>query len=889
MKRGMLVGLFVVILLIGIASAVFEIESSSVDKTYSAGQFISGDLEMNFNEQIDANFTSNFAGGISLLELLDKSGYDDDDFSCIPITCEREFKASNGDEIKVIDVGDGELFGFKIGGKDVELVSLKFDIVGNMGTSCSNQVKINLLNDKSIDFYNDNYVNQTCMAKDYGCYEEEDVQEAVITSDPYCEMINLTAGAAYRIGAEVKEGSTTGELVMELYEYESGDILGECILPEQTQQLEDISCIVEYSSLEDFNAFVCISAESGTDYKIKTETDNVCGMIEADPSEEFQRDYKIYAQKMRYGKVNKTFDEDVFEKLNPEKSGLIDVLQEYIDDSYNADCSDDCVIVFSVSGANGDATLDSLEIVYNSRGAFGTVSDKIYDVSEEKPKITGHNLSFEIRDMGFVAPEILGLNDFTLEFDGDEILEEEINISVGFSFDITPKIVYLGISTEFEAVSSKNITRSEWSFGDGKSGVSDSAIASHVYEQSGEYGLEVELESASGEKSKKTFTINVGNAKDSAEILIGRYESRIPNITADVNSFSPWIRSKLNEVFNVSELETLIDSIKTDFASVVEDTEYEEIVQRLINLDVPKAISVSLSGNVPFAVGYNNININHIEEIFTKEIEDEGRVKNSVMSWAEGNYQVNVEFQVISASKDSGKEDVLTSIKLDISPKKQSVEQAYLIIDYPLGGIKFKQEYGQQALAGGAYIPLSSGYSGSIEFLIPEFIEMSELGAHITPGIETLEQLAGEGVIGEAGGFPIGFIIIALSMLIGATLIVYIFLQEWYKRRYESFLFKSKDDLYNLINFIANGRKAKLDDKNIERKLKKSGWNNEQIGYATKKLEGKRTGMYEIPIFKFFEQKRVKKEIAKRRKVAPVRAPVGVRQAGARFIKRPKL
>jgi hypothetical protein len=47
-------------------------------------------------------------------------------------------------------------------------------------------------------------------------------------------------------------------------------------------------------------------------------------------------------------------------------------------------------------------------------------------------------------------------------------------------------------------------------------------------------------------------------------------------------------------------------------------------------------------------------------------------------------------------------------------------------------------------------------------------------------------------------------------------------------------------------------------------KLREFNWSNEQITYVWKKLHGKRTGMWEIPIFKFIENLEVKREIKKR-------------------------
>ncbi len=53
-------------------------------------------------------------------------------------------------------------------------------------------------------------------------------------------------------------------------------------------------------------------------------------------------------------------------------------------------------------------------------------------------------------------------------------------------------------------------------------------------------------------------------------------------------------------------------------------------------------------------------------------------------------------------------------------------------------------------------------------------------------------------------------------------------------------------NLYNLINYIENEKKKGTGERDIAGKLKKSGWNSEQVTYALRKYAGKRTGMPEI-------------------------------------------
>ena len=107
--------------------------------------------------------------------------------------------------------------------------------------------------------------------------------------------------------------------------------------------------------------------------------------------------------------------------------------------------------------------------------------------------------------------------------------------------------------------------------------------------------------------------------------------------------------------------------------------------------------------------------------------------------------------------------------------------------------------------------------------------------------------------------------IILFCILFFIAFVVYILLQEWYKRYYESYLFKDKNQLFNAIAFMNNAENQKMSKDEIFRKLKPYRWNSEQLHYAWNKLHGWRTGMWEIPLFKIFENKKVAEELAKRR------------------------
>jgi len=89
---------------------------------------------------------------------------------------------------------------------------------------------------------------------------------------------------------------------------------------------------------------------------------------------------------------------------------------------------------------------------------------------------------------------------------------------------------------------------------------------------------------------------------------------------------------------------------------------------------------------------------------------------------------------------------------------------------------------------------------------------------------------------------------LALLGLLVLYIILHIILQEWYKKHYENYLFKNKNFLFNIMNYIHQEKVKGKNDGEIEKNLKKSGWNSEQIRYAVRKFYGKRTGMWEIPM-----------------------------------------
>jgi hypothetical protein len=113
---------------------------------------------------------------------------------------------------------------------------------------------------------------------------------------------------------------------------------------------------------------------------------------------------------------------------------------------------------------------------------------------------------------------------------------------------------------------------------------------------------------------------------------------------------------------------------------------------------------------------------------------------------------------------------------------------------------------------------------------------------------------------------PVGKFIFYIILVFIFGVILYTAMQMWYKARYESYLFKDRKQLFNLVMFITNARARGMDDEKIKEMPKKQKWTNEKIIYALKKSRGERTGLYEIVpverLFAYFRELKVKSNIA---------------------------
>src|SRR3989339_96893 len=838
-----MVGMF----LVSLASASLNFTKVSLKTDYNGGDLIAGKFNLVFVNQTNSLFTSSIGGSKSLLDIVRDSGYvSGTDFRCSPSDCNPAYTFSSGEAYKNINIGDSQnLYGFVINGDGIVLRNLSFQISSNIRDSCLNQLSLDLFDDGIVDLYNTNYVLDGCGDKNYGCFDSSLIAgEGELSSTPYCEKIILPSSPAYSVGAKIKNSTNRyGLIIMEMYlESGPGERLGRCTLPNITSSIQERDCVINYSSTKQITALVCVSVANSANYKINLAGGSTkCGKVGAD-SEGYTTNYEIYAQPLKYGSIQKTFDSRLYSKLMSEsETGLIDSVQLYLDRKYGNNCEDGCVIPFSLIGPSQTISINNIELKYNSDSAIGQNNNLIYNVGSDKMKISSlKTLSIDFEKLNIKTPSISGNRTFELFFDLNRLSSDVISMVSGFGFEISPKYAYIGQSVPFKIILPNNytyVTSSNWDFGDGKTAQSSFGEVAHSYSSGGSYDVTIKVVKSDAAISTKTFKINVGNVYESARLMIVADEARISNVSSQINGFEGWVKAEVEKRTNLTKISTDLASIKRTFESTSQNNSdaLQTIVGQLVKLDVPYSIVIGQKGsNIPLEIGVGNADLSYIKTLSSNSADlDDSELRIKIVDWMESNYDSKIGFEEISRFGDSGVSPIVSKFSINVAPKTDL--EGYLIIDYPFDSILFKENYGQKAVGSGVYIPLSSAQT--IEFIIPGAVKISEIGAYISPDINKLGVI---GSIGQVvGGFNWTIFLTGLLVVLVLAGIAFYFGRMWYIYNYESHLFKNPKDLYNLILFIVNARNKGLSDVEIRKKLKSVGWNYEQIDYSMSKIKSK--------------------------------------------------
>ena len=297
-------------------------------------------------------------------------------------------------------------------------------------------------------------------------------------------------------------------------------------------------------------------------------------------------------------------------------------------------------------------------------------------------------------------------------------------------------------------------------------------------------------------------------------------------------------------------MEDTLTELQKDFAQATTELEYLEIIEKLSILNIPPTIIKTKSANaITFSASDSSINLEALR-IFAGGEYDSSQIeqyKNAINSWVQTSMNAKITYHEFSTTTDL----ILNVFKLELS-EKDFTDRGYIIIQN-LEELSFDKNYSQKEDSGHYSIEFSS-LPQTISFSTTEEIDFANLPLFISTDLNSLSVLT-DIQDSEKEPFKLIILILILFLLVIVGVGVYVGLQIWYKKKYESYLFKNKNNMYNLINYINNEKKQGKLDQEITKNLKKVGWNSEQITYVTKKYAGKRTGMYELSLGKIFKRK----------------------------------
>jgi len=896
MKKGIVFLLVSIILLSSIVLAGFEIGDKDFDleEIYSAKGSLIGWINISLqDEPIESIFSvrdSDFSGEINLIDFLNENDFYAGDYSCLPLNCEKGYVFSDEitDSINIVS-GEGEVVGLKLEGNVRGINEIKFDIDSSAGESCIIPLEIDILDDdENIWKYDFPSSDFNCIASTGDCYQTSS-DEIKLDTVLRCEKVTLKAKKSFEIGAWIRKQGNTN---LKAHLYDLGNLntpLDSCDLPDASESGGNIGCIINPNLTSFGEYYICINADSSSDYTIQYEQEGeMCGFYNIDlfsDEGEYNSDYNVFAKAAKYQGVLKfTVDESLFESIG---INLEEEVYDYIYSEYDRDCTDGCVIPIKIKpGPSQTITFSDILVDYNQTIKSHETNNKIYSLDESSVELSSGFLKLDLGLINITVPEDKGKYELRLFLGGSEIIDDYIYVTESLINWVLPTSVAAAFPTEFianvSAGRNNSIVSYSWDFGDGTETITTTNSVTHTYYDTGLYTLKLEVEDKNGRISNKIISVRVGSPKDIASQTITDFRANINNVTTQINNLPLWYKSEIEKKVSIDDLSSRLRGLETryEIAETIED--YIGIMGNLSEMDVPYAI---ISGESSTGDYFPIIDINpdYLLEIALEQVTDASIYRDSIITWMMDNIDFWAESKVYNLHYDHKIEPLITKIKLKVIPKNDFERDSYLIIEEDYDNIKFKEDYGDKQIGtatGITYDSLIKNIEKITEFVLFEKVDLTEFVIYMSPEFSELPEV--DVSLGacdfdekcESGETwkncrndckPWGRMIIYIIIIVVIAFAVYIFLQEWYKRRYEKHLFKNKNDLFNLISFISNALNQGLERKEVISKLKKFKWSGEQISYAFKKVKGERTGMWEIPVFMWIEKKKLKEELEKRK------------------------
>jgi len=915
MNKKLLFALFIIGLLSlnFINAEISKGNSSGAIKTiYGIREPIEGWINLSINKVANSSvlntfFNLNPGKDINIQELLNSNGlYNGAGYSCYPWDCSENITTTGDSTSKTVTLNKGEskVLGIKILSSELvgSVRSIEFDISSNGGNSCFvSPLKIDVLNEGTYEYFAQNLSNELCsIPKPHGCFDSTAATNSTELEQDiaYCEKVEIPPYKSYLIGANISMDSIDLSKNVKIT-MDAGCGEKECIGNISSNSIKcamTIDC--ELNSIR--NATICIKPQQPTLYKIKYEkTGKVCGYL-IDDEGEYTKDFEIFAYPIKYRAVGSFKFNKSIANIDDLSSAITDNLgNRYLNNGTGINCSKGCVIPIKfLSG------LDNQQIIVNNvkvnftDGGIKRTSNSIGEVISSPPIITVMNPSkLNLDEINILTPNSVGTYQFSIKQGSNELFKSNITVSDVIQIaDIIPKEGVALVNNTFIAVFDRPMNQTAqyfWEFGSEDPIITSGPIVKYKFDNTEDLSLTLTLVTNQG-NSTKTISIQVDTPDTNFNKTIKLYREKLANFSfqlsnSNINDFA---KREIESIVKPLDLKTELDDKERLYFGYLDSQENEKlrVMGELLAMRVPGKLDVSQSiKNSKYLQSSEKISFEKLEEFGAGTVDgDDADFKKKISSWINENMEINFESNTYRIIYSTGEADILFSdMVFNLNPKAD-IPQVYFVIDSPSLADKIKISNGElktkESEDNNAFLvslsDLSNNGSIRVEFLYPLEASIITLPVYISPDLVSVGgnirintgdcnndgKCSGKETYKNCPGDckPWSIAIILIVVLLFVAFVIYILMQEWYKRHYESYLFTNKIQLYNLINFMYNSSNQGTNKSEIFSKLKEREWTGEQLSYAWKKFKGQRVGMWEIPIFKWVENKQVKKELIKR-------------------------
>lgn len=858
MKR-ILTLLLVIILSCSFALATVDIGNYSVNEKYSESSFLKGWIELNFtDEPLGGILTDSLGNSVLLKNALDLSGFS---YTCPTDNCEETFVVSNPESSKTFDLiaGQEKIIGFKLTGTITDIMSISLNITSDAAVSSTNQLKIDLLNDGEIETGNSNPSIYTVPQVNEGCFKDTiSTSEGTITTTPYCQRMELTEAPGFMIGAWIKEETAgTKNFTMSLYTKEGNFSQKKCDLDKADISTEGsfAYCDIEYLTTIKEDYYICIASGDGDgDYKIEfyssEDPDDICGFagLPIDIGTGVLRNevgaYKIVSKAKKFAEVDTISIEDTLQ--SGEK--FSDIAKIYIESEYGSlNCGSNqgpgCMIPIKLmSYADQQITISDSLVNYDTAAAIDIEHSETYNISSsgiiinsDKQKLTLDNL--------FQLPSNEGkLTDYALRLNGEDLFTTDITIEALKAY-LNIRETAVSFPNDFVVnVGGASVSSYDWDFGDNTTVTTSTNTVSHTYSQIKNYTLTISFIDSSGEEFSQSFPIIVSSPEELIGDKISSLKSDLSDIKNQIQSLDQFSKQMLESEFDIDELESSINTLEAESKESKTPQEMEALILEILSVNMPSSISETSTPKKPYYISKENIEVSSLQDVTGDYIEDgtEDSVKNAIIFWTQQNIRMEASVKDVAVNYEDRVEAQIKIFEISLSPREY-LEDAYYLIIRDAGELNIS---GEEPIEVEGYKAIRVDSAKTITFSMSG-VDLGALPLYITP---SLSQLSIQGEIEEepvdSKKYILIILIFGVLLMIGLT--IFLVLKRWYKVKYEKYLFKDRNNLYNVMIYVNNMKKQNISNDDIKKSLSKSGWSGEQIRYIMRKYEGKNTGMYEI-------------------------------------------